>query len=232
MREVFAVHWNLVSKDTFCSSSWDTTVRVVHLPFPPLFPIYHPPPIPTILTKPVFPRIVEPHALNLPRHPPDPLLHILRLLHPALALPPLHRIQRLPPPALRPPHPRLRLQPPRPHHPHPRRPNAHAAPPQPGTSVPAQRSADARLEQIPVVDRRNGGRGPLDPDVRHPGAGTGTPGSTTGARLCRQEADVEPASLGYFAERELRHDLSDLDRRDRQGGATYSRVGRSRWRAR
>lgn len=29
MREVFAVHWNLVSKDTFCSSSWDGTVRVV-----------------------------------------------------------------------------------------------------------------------------------------------------------------------------------------------------------
>ncbi|CAD6570952.1 MAG: peroxisomal targeting signal 2 receptor [Alectoria sarmentosa] len=28
MREVFAVHWNLVSKDTFCSSSWDGTIRV------------------------------------------------------------------------------------------------------------------------------------------------------------------------------------------------------------
>ena len=32
MREVFAVHWNLVSKDTFCSSSWDGTVRVVPYP--------------------------------------------------------------------------------------------------------------------------------------------------------------------------------------------------------
>lgn len=28
-REVFSVHWNLVSKDTFCSSSWDGTVKVV-----------------------------------------------------------------------------------------------------------------------------------------------------------------------------------------------------------
>lgn len=28
-REVFAVHWNLVTKDTFCSSSWDGTVKVV-----------------------------------------------------------------------------------------------------------------------------------------------------------------------------------------------------------
>lgn len=28
-REVFAVHWNLVTKDSFCSSSWDGTVKVV-----------------------------------------------------------------------------------------------------------------------------------------------------------------------------------------------------------
>lgn len=28
-REAFAVHWNLVSKDTFCSSSWDGTIKVV-----------------------------------------------------------------------------------------------------------------------------------------------------------------------------------------------------------
>ncbi|KAL1983317.1 hypothetical protein VTN96DRAFT_10458 [Rasamsonia emersonii] len=27
-REVFAVHWNLVAKDRFCSSSWDGTVKV------------------------------------------------------------------------------------------------------------------------------------------------------------------------------------------------------------
>ena len=28
-REVFAVHWNFVAKDTFCSSSWDGAVKVV-----------------------------------------------------------------------------------------------------------------------------------------------------------------------------------------------------------
>lgn len=28
-REVFSVHWNLVAKDTFCSSSWDGTVKIV-----------------------------------------------------------------------------------------------------------------------------------------------------------------------------------------------------------
>jgi peroxin-7 len=28
-REAFSVHWNLVGKDTFCSSSWDGTVKVV-----------------------------------------------------------------------------------------------------------------------------------------------------------------------------------------------------------
>jgi peroxin-7 len=28
-REVYAVSWNLVSKDTFCSSSWDGTIKVV-----------------------------------------------------------------------------------------------------------------------------------------------------------------------------------------------------------
>ncbi|KAL8642479.1 MAG: hypothetical protein Q9228_000829 [Teloschistes exilis] len=27
-REVFAVHWNLVAKDTFCSSSWDGTIKI------------------------------------------------------------------------------------------------------------------------------------------------------------------------------------------------------------
>lgn len=33
-REVFSVSWNLVTKDTFCSSSWDGTVKVVSLVFP------------------------------------------------------------------------------------------------------------------------------------------------------------------------------------------------------
>lgn len=28
-REVFAVHWNLVGKDTFCSSSWDGCIKIV-----------------------------------------------------------------------------------------------------------------------------------------------------------------------------------------------------------
>jgi peroxin-7 len=32
-REVYAVHWNLVSKDTFASSSWDGTVKIVREPF-------------------------------------------------------------------------------------------------------------------------------------------------------------------------------------------------------
>ncbi|KAL8929365.1 MAG: hypothetical protein Q9172_000538 [Xanthocarpia lactea] len=27
-REAFAVHWNLVAKDTFCSSSWDGTIKI------------------------------------------------------------------------------------------------------------------------------------------------------------------------------------------------------------
>lgn len=42
-REVFSVFWNLVSKDTFASSSWDGTIKVVrsstpirlHLPLTP-----------------------------------------------------------------------------------------------------------------------------------------------------------------------------------------------------
>lgn len=28
-REVFAVHWNLITKDTLCSSSWDGTIKIV-----------------------------------------------------------------------------------------------------------------------------------------------------------------------------------------------------------
>ncbi|KAL9583049.1 MAG: hypothetical protein Q9212_002929 [Teloschistes hypoglaucus] len=30
-REVFAVHWNLVAKDTFCSSSWDGTIKILRI---------------------------------------------------------------------------------------------------------------------------------------------------------------------------------------------------------
>lgn len=33
-REVFSVHWNLVVKDTFCSSSWDGTIKIVGNPLP------------------------------------------------------------------------------------------------------------------------------------------------------------------------------------------------------
>ena len=32
-REVYAVSWNLVSKDTFASSSWDGTIKIVREPF-------------------------------------------------------------------------------------------------------------------------------------------------------------------------------------------------------
>lgn len=28
-REVFSVYWNLVAKDTFASSSWDGTIKIV-----------------------------------------------------------------------------------------------------------------------------------------------------------------------------------------------------------
>ena len=31
-REVYGINWNLVTKDTFCSSSWDGTIKVVGLP--------------------------------------------------------------------------------------------------------------------------------------------------------------------------------------------------------
>ena len=42
-REVFAVHWNLVDKDKFCSSSWDGTIKVVCLlsPLPPPLPLLY-----------------------------------------------------------------------------------------------------------------------------------------------------------------------------------------------
>jgi peroxin-7 len=32
-REVYSVSWNLVSKDTFASSSWDGTIKVVCSPY-------------------------------------------------------------------------------------------------------------------------------------------------------------------------------------------------------
>jgi peroxin-7 len=33
-REVYSVSWNMVSKDTFLSSSWDGTIKLVRKPFP------------------------------------------------------------------------------------------------------------------------------------------------------------------------------------------------------
>ena len=41
-REVFAVHWNLVAKDTFCSSSWDGTIKVVRTSISLYISITHP----------------------------------------------------------------------------------------------------------------------------------------------------------------------------------------------
>jgi len=41
-REVFSVHWNLITKDTFCSSSWDGTIKVVRFPNPPHPTLPHP----------------------------------------------------------------------------------------------------------------------------------------------------------------------------------------------
>ena len=139
MREVFAVHWNLVSKDTFCSSSWDGTVRVV--PCPLSYFLYA-----TIL----IPATVESNPPKLPPHPAHPLMHLLRLLHPALAFPSLFRLQCLLPPPIRPPHTRLCLKPPRPHNPHSRRPSAHPAllhaNTRAGRTIPTKRSTHSRLE--------------------------------------------------------------------------------------
>lgn len=205
MREVFAVHWNLVSKDTFCSSSWDGTIRVVCWPLKPT------------KTASCNSNIVtvEPHSSKLPPHPPHPLLHLLRLLLPTLALPPLLRLQRLALPPLRPPHPGLRLEPPRPHNPYPFRSSAHPAllfaNTRPSRSVPAKRSAHARLEQIPLVDCGHGRGRQVDTDFRYQSVGPGTAGSTSRARLCRQEGDVESASLGHVTQRELRYDVWGMD---------------------
>lgn len=226
MREVFAVHWNLVSKDTFCSSSWDGTIRVVRGPLLPTSPNLYSPNAVT----------VEPQPPNLPLHPPHPFLHLLGLLLPPLTLPPLVRLQRLAVPPLRPPHPRLRLQPPRPHDPHPLRPSAHPAlldaDTRPGRSVPAKRSPHARLEQIPLVHSGDGRCGQVDQDVRYQGAGTGTAGRTSWARLRREEGDVESASLGYFAQRKLRYDLSSLDGRECQSRPISCPVRGFWWRTR
>lgn len=137
MREVFAVHWNLVSKDTFCSSSWDGTIRVVCCPSPPTPPGSYGSDIVT----------VESHPPKLPPHPAHPLLHLLRLFLPTLALRPLLRLQRLALPPLRPPHPCLRLKSPRPHDPYPLSSSAHPAllyaDTRASRSVPAKRSAHA-----------------------------------------------------------------------------------------
>jgi len=62
-REVYSVAWNLVSKDTFCSSSWDGTIKVVCLLYP---------------TTPPFSNTakVVSSAPNFNSHPSDPFLHL------------------------------------------------------------------------------------------------------------------------------------------------------------
>lgn len=158
------MHWNLVAKDTFCSSSWDGTVKVVRNTFL-LKP--NPPPRNTPLT----PTTVEPNPPTIPPHPPHPLLHLLRRLLPTLPHPPLHRILRLPPPPLRPSHSTLSLQPPRPHNPNPFRPKPLSH--QPTTprrqwlnrSLSPQRSPNPRLEQIPLHHPRNRRRRPPNPHL-------------------------------------------------------------------
>lgn len=137
MREVFAVHWNLVSKDTFCSSSWDGTIRVVHRALPAT----------SLCSYGANAITVEPKPPNLPIYPPHPLLHLLRLLLSALAIPPLLRFKRFALPALRPPHPCFRLQPSCLDDPYPLSPSADAAilyaNTRPSGSVPTERSAHA-----------------------------------------------------------------------------------------
>jgi len=111
-REVYSVSWNLVSKDTFASSSWDGTIKIV----PSSLPLHVLPPanmnLHTVVTT----------TPNLDPHSPYPLLHIQHRLFPSLALCPLLCLVRLAPTDLRPSHTRLCVQPPRPPHPYPRRP--------------------------------------------------------------------------------------------------------------
>lgn len=67
-REVFAVHWNLITKDTFCSSSWDGTIKIVLSPltshFPKISPFLH------TLTQPLKQWSPDRHdsILTLPTH--------------------------------------------------------------------------------------------------------------------------------------------------------------------
>ncbi|KFY05609.1 hypothetical protein V492_08413 [Pseudogymnoascus sp. VKM F-4246] len=143
-REVFSVFWNLVAKDTFASSSWDGTIKIV-----------------LVTTSP-----------SIHYHPPNPFLHLLHGIQPTLALHPLLRLLRLPPPHLRPAHPHLRRKPPRLLNPNPHTPPPRLTDPtrrlQPPTyRLPALRSPHPRLEQVPPQHHRHGGRRPHHPHIRH-----------------------------------------------------------------
>ncbi|KAL2051626.1 hypothetical protein ABVK25_008040 [Lepraria finkii] len=91
-RDVIAVHWNLVAKDTFCSSSWDGTIKV---------------------WSPHRPTSLQ----TLPTHS----CTYSTSFSPPLPPPSLRRLLRFSPPHLRPANTLLRLKPPRPHNPPPRR---------------------------------------------------------------------------------------------------------------
>ena len=142
------------------------------------------------------------HAIRLHSNPTHPFLHLLCLLLPSFALPSFMRIQRLPPPPLRPPHPLLSFQPPRPHRAY-SYPSKHQRLGGGANEVPALGSAHPRLEQVPLVHCSNRGRRPADSYLRRTCSAAGAPGRTGGARLCRKEAKLEPASKRYAAEREL-----------------------------
>ncbi|KAI4107785.1 MAG: hypothetical protein L6R37_001471 [Teloschistes peruensis] len=99
-REVFAVHWNLVAKDTFCSSSWDGTIKIVRcLVSLPVYLPSHNTDLQVVSSK-----------IRLPPDPPDPFLHLFRILFTPQPFHPLLRLIGFSATDFRSPLPCLRLE--------------------------------------------------------------------------------------------------------------------------
>jgi WD40 repeat protein len=72
-REVYSVSWNLVSKDTFASSSWDGTIKIVGLTTPRYTPQFG-------LSRWLTSQLVVSSTSNLSAYPPHTLLHLQQRL--------------------------------------------------------------------------------------------------------------------------------------------------------
>ncbi len=112
-REVYAVTWNLVSKDTFASSSWDGTIKIVCLTTPRFLTF-----LTEIMTNSTWTVVSDASCFG--SDSPNPLVHLFDCLLSSLTVYHLVCIVRFPHPRFRSANPSICHESSRPPHPNSR----------------------------------------------------------------------------------------------------------------